>query len=677
MWVGLYARLRHLFAAFTFPLAALAENPPTFVADVAPILAANCVECHRADGIGPFPLVTYREARRRARQIAEVTASGYMPPWKPDPNHGPALQGERRLSPAAIATLQAWHEAGAPSGDLDAFTPPPLPTGDWTLGEPDLEVTFDDPFVVPAEGTDIFRNFVIRLPLDERRYIRAVEFLPESALVVHHAIIAFDSTDESRMLDAADPGPGFASMDTGGGVHPNGHIIGWTPGQHPYEVHPGTAFAVEPGTDLVLQLHLLPSGRPEPLAPRIGLHFATEPPTHTGFSLLLREDDIYLPAGSRGIVVAESIILPADAAVLGMYPHAHYLGQDMRITATLPDGEQRWLLHIPDWDFNWQSDYRYEEPLPLPAGTRIDMRYTYDNSAANPRNPHHPPIDVHAGNSSFDEMGSIAIQFLLDSATDLPKFHETQSRYQIASGDTSPDALFNLAVAIDQQGRVADAIAAYQNVLAVAPEHPFALNNLASLRERRGELDAARALYAQVREIDPTLLEPHLNLARLQVRSDDPAAAIATLSAALEHLPAALDPRVQLASLQLQQRQARRAVDTLEAGLAWHGTDPRYRFQLGQTLLAVGRTRSAEEQFTATLAAPIQVDGQIDGPNTVRLHVEAHLSLAQLAQRRGDTTAAHAQRAVAAKLLRARAQQLRQAGQVTEAEQLESRAENL
>ncbi len=632
-----------ILLSLTATVATPADDPPTFVDDVAPILAANCVECHHDGGIGPFPLVTYNEARRRARQIAEVTASGYMPPWKPDREHTPPLQGERTLSAAQIALLRTWLEADAPSGDLAAFTPPPPPSGKWALGAPDLELTFDGPFTVPAEGVDIFRNFVLRIPVERRRYVRAVEFLPESALIVHHAIIAFDPTTQSRELDAAEPGPGFESMDTGGGIHPNGHIIGWTPGQHPYEVFPGTAFAVDPGTDLVLQLHLLPSGRPEQLAPRIGLHFTDEPPTRAGFSLLLREDEIHLPAGSRDVEIAESITLPADAAVLGLYPHAHYLGRDMRLTATLPDGTQRWLLHIPDWDFNWQSDYRYVEPLPLPAGTRIDMRYTYDNSAANPRNPRNPPVDVHAGNSTFDEMGSAVIQLLLEDFADIPKFEETQARYQIDSGEPSADALFNLAVAIDHQGRTADAVVAYQNALAIDPAHVFALNNLASLRERSGEATTALALYRRALEIDPFLVETRLNLARLLLQTGAAADADAVLASGLEHQPDDFELRSALAALQLQRRQAARAVATLEAGLGTHDQDPRLHLQLARALLTQGRIRDARSALETVLARQLSRDGAPAPAATVTLHREARLLLTRLAMMRGDDEAATAQ----------------------------------
>ncbi len=597
-----------LFGVVGASLAAAAD-PPTFVDDVAPILAANCIECHYDGGIGPFPLVSYQEARRRARQIVEVTESGYMPPWKPDRVHTPALQGERSLVPEAIAKLRRWLDAGSPSGDLSRLPPPDLPDGEWTIGEPDLVLTFDEPFVVPPEGVDIFRNFVLPIPVEQRRYVRAIEFLPESALVVHHAIIAFDPTDRSRRLDAAEPGPGFESMDTGGGIHPNGHIVGWTPGQHPYEVHPGTAFAVDPGTDLILQLHLLPSGREERLAPRIGIHFTDTPPTRAGFSLLLREDNIYLPAGSTGIVVAESITLPAPAAVLGMYPHAHYLGKDIRLTATLPDGSQQWLLHIPDWDFSWQSDYRYREPLPLPAGTRIDLRYTYDNSADNPRNPHHPPVDVRAGNSSFDEMGSAVIQFLLEDFADIPKFVETQSRYQIASGDGSADAQFNLAVAVERQGRTEEAIAIYQNALAIDPHYVWALHNLGSLRERGGDTQAARRLYEQALASDPTLVETRLNLAELLLRSGALRTATETLTAGLELNPDNQTMRLLLANALLAQGRLARAHDELVASLDLKRHDPANppataRLLLTRVHMMSGDDAAAVSQLNDLLALP-------------------------------------------------------------------------
>ena len=622
-----------------------ADAPPTFARDVAPILAQHCVECHHPAGVGPFSLRTYDEARRRSRQIAEVVASGFMPPWKPLPAHAPPLQGDRSLPADLIQTLVDWTAAGAPAGDLATFTPPPPPPSGWSLGEPDLIVTLPEPFLLPATSPDVFQNFAVRLPLQERRFVRALAFDPASARVIHHAVIAFDPTPHSRQLDEAAPGPGWASMDLGTAVNPNGHIIGWTPGQVPYEAHPGTAFELGPGTDLILQLHLLPSGKPEPVAPRIGLYFSDEPPTRSGFVVLLRENEIDIPAGATDHPVHESFILPVDAAVLSLYPHAHYLGKDLRITATLPDGTSQWLLHIPDWDFNWQSDYRYVEPLPLPAGTRIEMAYTFDNSAANPRNPRNPPVRVRGGWGSLDEMAEVAIQFLLADRADLPRMEEAQARYQIESGDQTAHAFYNLAVALDRQERFAEAAPVYESTLAMDPGHAAALNNLAALRSRAGDAAAAIRLYQRALDTDPDLTAARRNLAKLLPA----AAARELLIAGVRRDPQDLPLRLALAETLLAAPDARAARAVLREGLAWHEADPRLHLQLGQASALVGDLPTATRHLQRCLDLPLVTDGSIDESETHRLQAAAAFALALLAQQQRDLAAlqSHLARALA------------------------------
>lgn len=613
-----------------------ADDVPTFATDVAPLLAQHCVACHHADGIGPFPLVTYRDAQRRARQIAEVVETRFMPPWKPCPADSPALQGDRTLDDATIATFVAWAAAGAPAGDLATVTPPALPTGGWALGPPDLEITFPEIFPLPAEGKDVFRNFVLPIPLAGRRFVRALEFRPGAARVIHHGTIAFDATGASRRRDAADPGPGFSAMELDTASNPNGHIIGWTPGQVPYEAYPGTAFALHPGTDLVLQLHLLPSGKPEPVAPRIGLYFTSEPPARTGFVALLRATRIDIPAGAADYAVEESLVLPAPVEVLGLYPHAHYLGHDLRLTAELPDGTSRGLLHIPDWDFNWQSDYRYVVPLPLPAGTRLVMHYTYDNSAANPRNPHAPPERVRYGWSSLDEMGEVALQLLLHDRDDLPKLEEAQSRYQLTSGDRTGLATYNLAHALDRQGRDEEAARVYREALRRDPQNGAALNNLAALQERHGDATGAATLYARALAADPTVSATRRNLAKLRQAAGQTAAAADLLRTGLDQHPEDLDLRLDLAALEMHQQHTAVAADILAAGLTAQGADPRLQLQLGQALLFAGDLGSGTAHLTRALALPVLIDGTVDPAATAQWQAEAAFSLALLAQQQRD-----------------------------------------
>ena len=191
---------------------------------------------------------------------------------------------------------------------------------------------------------------------------------------------------------------------------PDGHLLGWTPGMFPFAGIEGSPWRLDPGTDLVLQLHLLPSAAPVELQPSVGFFFADAPAAGPPMYLVRLDADYALdiPAGESDFVVTESVELPVDVTVHAVYPHAQLLGKAIEGWATLPDGTRQWLIKIDQWDFAWQDVYRLATPLPLPAGTTVNMRFSYDNSAANPRNPNSPPQRVTAGNRSSDENGAPA-----------------------------------------------------------------------------------------------------------------------------------------------------------------------------------------------------------------------------------------------------------------------------
>ncbi len=274
------------------------DETVTFADHISPIIRKNCVVCHQPDGIGPFDLSTFEQVRRRARLITEVTQSRYMPPWKPHPDYGPELIGERRLSDREIDMISSWYESGMPAGELSNIPPAPDQSTNWTLGQPDLIVELPEPYSLQAEGIDVYRNFAIPVPLNETRYVQSFELLPESRLAIHHALLMLDDSGRSRQRDIEEAGVGFDGMGIGSSAPPSGHIVGWTPGQVPYQAYPGTAWKLSPGTDLVLQLHLLPSGKRESINPKIGLYFTKEPPNKPSFVLQMRSYDVEISAGA-------------------------------------------------------------------------------------------------------------------------------------------------------------------------------------------------------------------------------------------------------------------------------------------------------------------------------------------------------------------------------------------
>lgn len=395
----------------TEAIGCLFETPPqgsahevTYARDIAPIVFANCAECHRPGEVAPFSLLSYEDVAKRADWIKRLTSSRLMPPWKAVDGHGDFLDA-RRLSDRQIDLLAAWADAGAPEGDAADLPPQPVFAEGWRLGEPDVIVEAPIDFPVPADGPDIFQHFVMPIDVDEDQTIVAFEFRPGSPSVVHHAIVFLDSRGGSRQRDAQTPEPGWTSS---GSVDASiTSMLGvWTPGMTPRRFPNNTGIPMEKGTDLVVQLHLHPSGKAETDKSRIGLYFSDEPVKRTmsRSPLVLGTLIIDIPPGEEEYRTGSSFVLPTPITLTSVFPHMHLIAKEMKVTATLPDGKVEPLIWIDDWNFYWQDAYVYRDPVVLPEGTRIDIESCYDNSAENPFNPSSPPKPVRFGNGSADEM---------------------------------------------------------------------------------------------------------------------------------------------------------------------------------------------------------------------------------------------------------------------------------
>ncbi len=565
----------------------LAEEP-TFNRDVAPLLFAHCTPCHRPGEAAPFPLVTYRDTQRFGKQITIVTRSRFMPPWLPAP--GPhRFADERRLDPEQIATLRRWVEAGMPEGDPADLPAVPTWTEGWQVGQPDRVVTLSEPFTVPAGGTDVFRNFVIPSGATEQHFVKAVEIRPGNPRVAHHAILRIDRTLGSRVLDEADVGLGFGGMDMGGSQAPDGQSVVWAPGKVPDGGRDGIAWRLSPGTDLVLQLHTQPSGKEEQVQPSIGLFYADEPPRYHVFEMMLRNRVIDIPAGEANYLVEDRYTIPVGIQVLSVMPHAHYLGRDLRGDAVLPDGRRISLIHIPDWNFDWQDRYRYEQPVHLPAGTTIEMLFVYDNSAANPRNPNHPPQRVQDGSRSVDEMGTLTLEVLPDDQLQLQELRESLMRQDLEKDPDDWLALYNLGAAVHARGEFAEAIRLYEKSLSLNSNRTDTYVNLGSALQSQGETEEALAVLSGAVERDPTHAQARTNLGLLLQSEGRFVDAMPHLQRALE-----LDP---------------------------YSTEA--RFGIGSILLAIGKPAEAAAQFQAALRSD---------PEDAELHNNLGSALAQLEQ---------------------------------------------
>lgn len=388
-----------------------AARTPTWVRDVAPILAANCLECHRTGDVAPFALSTYEDARRRARTLAEVTEARSMPPWKAAASHG-NFRDERRLGARQIAVLAAWAAAGAPLGEAaEALPATRLSETRWRLGEPDYVVELPAEFEVPAAGDDLYRYFSIPSALVGEHDVVAIDFRPGDPAVVHHCLAYLDVDGAAKALEARDPRPGFAlfgkdALEVAGdpAFLRAGPIAGWAPGNQPVRYPAGVAMRLPGGVDFVLEVHYHLTGKATRDRSALAFYFADEPVARHVEGLVIGTEQIDIAPGDDGFARFLYMELPAEVELIDVTPHMHYLGREVEAYATLPDGAQLPLIHIEDWDFRWQDSYFYREPVRLPKGTRIEALFRFDNSAANPANPSAPPRRVREGWQTTDEM---------------------------------------------------------------------------------------------------------------------------------------------------------------------------------------------------------------------------------------------------------------------------------
>jgi len=570
-------------------LTAAPADEVTFTRDVAPILYARCVGCHRPDGPAPFSLLTYGDAKERATLIAAVTRQRYMPPWKPEPGYGD-FAGARVLTDREIAAIDRWAGRGAVEGRPADLPAAPRGNAGWQLGTPDLVVTLPE-YTLRADGADVFRNFVVPVPVTGPRYVRGLEFRAGNR-AVHHANIRIDRTAASRRLDDDDPAPGYEGVILRSADYPDGHFLGWTPGQIAPLAPPGLAWTLEPPSDLVVQLHLKPDGKPERIQPAIGIYFTGEAPVRTPAMLRLGRQSIDIAPGVSEYRITDSYVLPVDVEVHAVQPHAHYRARDVRAWADMPDGTRRWLIRVARWDFNWQDQYRYSAPFWLPAGTTIRAEFVFDNSADNPRNPHRPPVRVAWGWRSSDEMGDVWVQVMTRSEADRVRLSRDIRRKMAAEdaigcevaiarepnhADLRNDAAllymelgqperaaahfnavtrlrpqsavarYNVGVALEAAGRSGDAAREYEAALRLDPAYSLAHNNLGNVRLAEGRIADARRHYQRAVETGPDNAEAHNNLGGVLVSVGEIDAAVSHLQNALRLRPAYAEAHFNLA----------------------------------------------------------------------------------------------------------------------------------
>jgi hypothetical protein len=456
--------MRKVVAAALVVLGALSVAPPawaqtpgalTYTKDVAPILYANCTSCHRAGEIAPMSLMNYKEVRPWARAIAARVADGTMPPWHADPAHG-TFSNARMLSEIQKATIAQWVAAGAPEGAAADMPAPPAYENGWTIGEPDAVLSMQEDYPIPATGDIPYQYFEVPANFAEDRFIQAWEIKPGNRSVVHHIIVSTrpprDIIEQqmkqqqqmmlNRMFGPA-PAPGtprptpmfsFACCieippgQTGGRPLPPDQrrapgkadrprpvgsgpsIGGYVPGNSIRVFPEGTAMRLPKGYSLVFQMHYTTNGKATTDRSTVALKFAKAVPKTVLNTATLINGSLTIPPRAADHLVENTMTINRDVMLYSLVPHTHVRGKRWHYEATYPDGRTEVILSVPKYDFNWQHEYVFAQPLRMPAGTKIHAKAWYDNSPANKSNPD-PDKEVTWGDQTWEEMMYTSITF--------------------------------------------------------------------------------------------------------------------------------------------------------------------------------------------------------------------------------------------------------------------------
>ncbi len=546
------------------------EEHPTFWEHVYPMLRRHCAPCHRQGGSAPFPLDTFSQARSRTQTISAAIESGYMPPWLPAFGFG-EFKNARRLPDAAAQVWRQWIRGGRKEGSVPVLTE--------TEGvqrkpkrEPDLIVSMPEAFSLPADGNDIFRSFVLPTNLSSGRWVEAVEFRIPDKRLVHHATLRLDRFGNAQRAALREGSPGFSGMDSDLlGEMPDGQLLGWTPGRDPRVGYAGLPWRLAPGTDLIVEMHMLPSGKPEAVQVGVGLYFTENGPANQPFVVQLAGGiDMQIPPGEEDYLVVDSYRLPVDVVALAIYPHAHYLGKSVECVAKLPDGTTRWLLRIKEWDFNWQDIYEFREPIRLPQGTMLSTRLSFDNSDQNPRNPSIPPRTVRFGPHSSDEMAVVWIQVLPASRGERDSLRQDYVRQRLLSD-----------------------IAGWRSRINDEPGNPRSHNSLGVLLVMRGDLTTGANHFHQALELDPTFADALYNLGVYYTRVERPKEALRYLRRLLEVEPDHPEGNANLGLLELNAGNPRLALEPLARAVEEKPGLTLAHYHRGMALGAIGRHTEA------------------------------------------------------------------------------------
>lgn len=370
-----------------------ANNVPDYATEVAPIIAEQCATCHREGGIGPFAINNHLMLMGWSPMIREVLLTKRMPPEQVDPYIG-HFDNARYISEQELQTLVHWIDAGSPRGSaaIDPLAELSFPDHDeWQLGEPDYIIKAPV-HEIPATGVLDYINVDVELPFDDDKWVRAVQFVPGDRSVLHHLLTYVTA-----------PAENFEGGEQDTRSIARRFLEGYAPGKiSAMEFPEETGVFIPAGHKLSMQFHYTTNGRATSDETTLGLYMYDEPPKYENFTRSI-SNMFRIPPYERNHEMEAQYVFQEDVVVTGLRAHMHFRGKDMKFSVTQPDGSLKDILSVPNYSYAWQPTYQLSEPEYIPAGTKVIVSGSFDNSEYNPANPD-PSKELTFGLQSWDEM---------------------------------------------------------------------------------------------------------------------------------------------------------------------------------------------------------------------------------------------------------------------------------
>lgn len=410
-----------LLIPFLFLFLNVKSQTVTWADNIACIMYSHCTSCHNPDGIAPFSLMTYNEVVNSSFSVVSAVNNGRMPPWPPDKNYQ-TYAHERVLSDQQKQLINDWVNGGFAQGNLSNAPVPPVYNGTAEIANPDLSVIMPV-YTIPAGSSDLYRCFVLPTNTTVDQFITGLEVIPGNRSIVHHVLVFQDTSNTPDILDANDPGPGYTSFGDVGSSTAR-QIGAWVPGSRPNYMPAGMGIKLDAGAKIVIQVHYPAGSSLMEDSTRINLLLTSNPATRNVFiapvlnhSSSLINGPLFIPADSIRTFYGMQQS-PLAVTILSVGPHMHLIGTEITSYAVTPAQDTIPFIHIPKWNFHWQGDYHFRQPLKIPVLSTLHSIAKYDNTVNNPFQPVFPPQDVSLGESTTDEMMLIYFAFLPYQAGD-------------------------------------------------------------------------------------------------------------------------------------------------------------------------------------------------------------------------------------------------------------------